>query len=1045
MMKHTILILFLFLSLLCHGQSYKFFTTDRELSSSLINKIYQDRNGMIWIATEDGLNRYDGAKFITYKHDPENEYSLCHNYVRVLYEDSKGRLFVGTYNGIQLYDPETDSFSARAQWEDGKTFDSNIMSILERRNGEIWVSGNNLCTITITQGKLTAHKLDLPIPTQMTDYMIEDRQHNLWVTQGENGIYRLSADNKSKHFLKQEKGMTIVDLYEDNYGDIYLATIGKGLLKYNQPAEEFIPILYKGKQNLPIKSICQISQNELCLGTDGKGTKIFNIPKQLITDYPFDNNYLDSGTSKVHSVLKDNAGNLWIAIYQKGVMMIPAQPNSFKYIGYKSINKNIIGSNCITSLCRDHEGILWIGTDNDGIYGITTELKQKVHYAPHDSPSSVPSTVFGLYEDSEHNLWFGSYTNGLGRLDKKTGQCSYLQNLTDKNGNRIQRVYDLVEDQDKRLWIATMGAGLFYYDLKTGQSVYDPKFNAATKKYKWISCLLYAGDNHLYVGTYDGIRCIDLSTDDFKDDEEPRKVSVAGRMMSRRVMGKASFIELQDSKGRIQVYITRDDICPDENKEMYNTVFKRLLDLGDFIGIEGFVFRTQMGEISIHAKRLTVLSKSIKPLPIVKYKDGVAYDKFEDPELRYRQRYVDLAVNEEIKDIFIKRSKVYSSMREYFNSKGYMEVETPILQSIAGGAAARPFITHHNALDMPLYMRIASELYLKRLIVGGFEGVYEIGKNFRNEGMDRTHNPEFTCMEIYVAYKDYNWMMEFTEKMIEKICLDVNGTTQVKVGDNIIDFKAPYKRVTMLDSIKEHTGYDLTGMNEEQIREVCQKLNMEIDDTMGKGKLIDEIFGEFCEGTYIQPTFITDYPKEMSPLTKIHRSNPDLTERFELMVNGKELCNAYSELNDPIDQLERFEEQMRLSEKGDDEAMIIDKDFVRALEYGMPPTSGMGIGMDRLTMLMTGQSTIQEVLFFPQMRPEKITPKDTPAKFMELGISEDWVPVIQKAGYNLVSDMKEVNPQKLHMDICGINKKYKLELTNPTVDEVAGWIAKIEN
>ena len=449
-----------------------------------------------------------------------------------------------------------------------------------------------------------------------------------------------------------------------------------------------------------------------------------------------------------------------------------------------------------------------------------------------------------------------------------------------------------------------------------------------------------------------------FSTDikaEFKDDEEPRKVSVAGRMMSRRVMGKASFIELQDSKGRIQVYITRDDICPDENKEMYNTVFKRLLDLGDFIGIEGFVFRTQMGEISIHAKKLTVLSKSIKPLPIVKYKDGVAYDKFEDPELRYRQRYVDLAVNEEIKDIFIKRSKVYSSMREYFNSKGYMEVETPILQSIAGGAAARPFITHHNALDMPLYMRIASELYLKRLIVGGFEGVYEIGKNFRNEGMDRTHNPEFTCMEIYVAYKDYNWMMEFTEKMIEKICLDVNGTTQVKVGDNIIDFKAPYK-----------------------------------------------------------PTFITDYPKEMSPLTKIHRSNPDLTERFELMVNGKELCNAYSELNDPIDQLERFEEQMRLSEKGDDEAMIIDKDFVRALEYGMPPTSGMGIGMDRLTMLMTGQSTIQEVLFFPQMRPEKITPKDTPAKFMELGISEDWVPVIQKAGYNLVSDMKEVNPQKLN-------------------------------
>ena len=447
-----------------------------------------------------------------------------------------------------------------------------------------------------------------------------------------------------------------------------------------------------------------------------------------------------------------------------------------------------------------------------------------------------------------------------------------------------------------------------------------------------------------------------FSTDikaEFKDDAEPRKVSVAGRIMSRRVMGKASFIELQDSKGRIQVYITRDDICPDENKDLYNVIFKRLLDLGDFVGIEGFVFRTQMGEISIHAQKLTVLSKSIRPLPIVKYKDGVAYDKFEDPELRYRQRYVDLVVNDGVKEIFLKRNKVYNSMREYFNSKGYIEVETPILQSIAGGAAARPFITHHNALDIPLYMRIASELYLKRLIVGGFEGVYEIGKNFRNEGMDRTHNPEFTCMEIYVAYKDYNWMMKFTENMIEKICLDVNGTTEVQVGDNMINFKAPFKRVTMLDSIKEFTGYDLTGMNEEQIREVCKKLNMEIDDTMGKGKLIDEIFGEFCEGNYIQPTFITDYPIEMSPLTKKHRSNPDLTERFELMVNGKELCNAYSELNDPIDQLERFEEQMRLSEKGDDEAMIIDKDFVRALEYGMPPTSGMGIGMDRLVMLRT--------------------------------------------------------------------------------------------
>ena len=537
-----------------------------------------------------------------------------------------------------------------------------------------------------------------------------------------------------------------------------------------------------------------------------------------------------------------------------------------------------------------------------------------------------------------------------------------------------------------------------------------------------------------------------FSTDikqEFKDEDEPRMVSIAGRMMSRRVMGKASFVELQDSKGRIQVYITRDDICPEENKEMYNTVFKRLLDLGDFIGIEGFVFRTQMGEISIHAKKLTVLSKSIKPLPIVKYKDGVAYDSFEDPELRYRQRYVDLAVNDGVKDIFIKRTKVYNSMREYFNEKGYIEVETPILQAIPGGAAARPFITHHNALDMPLYMRIASELYLKRLIVGGFEGVYEIGKNFRNEGMDRTHNPEFTCMEIYVAYKDYNWMMTFTENMIEKICLDVNGTTEVKVGDNIISFKAPFKRVTMLDSIKEFTGYDLNGKSESEIREICQKLNMEIDDTMGKGKLIDEIFGEFCEGNYIQPTFITDYPIEMSPLTKRHRDNPELTERFELMVNGKELCNAYSELNDPIDQLERFEEQMRLSEKGDDEAMIIDKDFIRALEYGMPPTSGMGIGMDRLTMLMTGETTIQEVLFFPQMRPEKVVKKDAVVKYTELGIPEDWVPVIQKAGYNLVEEMKDVNPQKLHQEICGLNKKHKLKLTNPSVNDVTEWIQKI--
>ena len=539
-----------------------------------------------------------------------------------------------------------------------------------------------------------------------------------------------------------------------------------------------------------------------------------------------------------------------------------------------------------------------------------------------------------------------------------------------------------------------------------------------------------------------------FSTDikaEFNDDAEPRQVSVAGRIMSRRIMGKASFIELQDSKGRIQVYITRDDICPDEDKEMYNTVFKRLLDLGDFIGIEGFVFRTQMGEISIHAKNLTVLAKSIKPLPIVKYKDGVAYDSFEDPELRYRQRYVDLIVNDGVKEKFLKRATVIKTMRAVLDEAGYTEVETPILQSIPGGASARPFITHHNSLDMDLYLRIATELYLKRLIVGGFEGVYEIGKNFRNEGMDKNHNPEFTCMELYVQYKDYNWMMSFTEKLLERICIAVNGCTETEIDGKTISFKAPYRRLPILEAIKEKTGYDLEGKSEDEIRQVCKELNMEIDDTMGKGKLIDEIFGEFCEGTFIQPTFITDYPVEMSPLTKMHRSKPGLTERFELMVNGKELANAYSELNDPIDQEERFKDQLRLSEKGDDEAMFIDQDFLKALQYGMPPTSGIGIGIDRLTMLMTGESFIQEVLFFPQMRPEKVIPKDAPVRYTELGIPEDWVAVIQKAGYNLVSDMKDVNPQKLHMDICGINKKYKLELANPTVNEVADWVGRIKN
>lgn len=528
--------------------------------------------------------------------------------------------------------------------------------------------------------------------------------------------------------------------------------------------------------------------------------------------------------------------------------------------------------------------------------------------------------------------------------------------------------------------------------------------------------------------------------ENFVDEGEPREVCIAGRMMSRRVMGKASFAELQDSKGRIQVYITRDDICPGEDKDLYNKVFKRLLDIGDFIGVRGFVFRTQTGEISVHARELTLLSKSLKPLPIVKYKDGVAYDKFDDPELRYRQRYVDLVVNDGVKDTFMQRATVIRTIRRVLDEAGYTEVETPTLQSIAGGASARPFITHFNALDCDMYMRIATELYLKRLIVGGFEGVYEIGKNFRNEGMDRNHNPEFTCMELYVQYKDYNWMMSFTEKLLETVCIAVNGKPEREIDGRVISFKAPYRRLPILDAIKEKTGYDLTGMDEAQIREVCGKLGMEIDDTMGKGKLIDEIFGEFCEGTFIQPTFITDYPVEMSPLTKMHRSKPGLTERFELMVNGKELANAYSELNDPIDQEERFKEQMRLADKGDDEAMIIDQDFLRALQYGMPPTSGIGIGIDRLVMLMTGKTFIQEVLFFPQMRPEKKAPRSSAEEWAALGVPAEWVPVLNKCGYYLVSDIKEVNPQKLQMDVCGVNKKYKLGYDNPSVDTFAAWI-----
>lgn len=534
-----------------------------------------------------------------------------------------------------------------------------------------------------------------------------------------------------------------------------------------------------------------------------------------------------------------------------------------------------------------------------------------------------------------------------------------------------------------------------------------------------------------------------FSTDikaEFKDEDEPRQVVIAGRMMGRRVMGKASFAELQDSKGRIQVYIARDEICPDENKDLYNTVFKKLLDIGDFIGVKGFVFRTQTGEISVHAKELCLLSKSLKPLPIVKYKDGVAYDKFDDPELRYRQRYVDLIVNDCVKDTFLQRATVLRTLRSVLDNAGYTEVETPTLQSIAGGASARPFITHFNALDQDMYMRIATELYLKRLIVGGFEGVYEIGKNFRNEGMDRNHNPEFTCMELYVQYKDYNWMMAFTEKLLETICIAVNGKPEREIDGNIISFKAPYRRLPILDAIKEKTGFDCNGKTEEEIRAFCKEKGMDVDETMGKGKLIDELFGEFCEGTFLQPTFITDYPVEMSPLTKMHRSKPGLTERFELMVNGKELANAYSELNDPIDQEERFIDQMKLADKGDDEAMIIDQDFLRALQYGMPPTSGIGIGIDRLVMLMTGKTFIQEVLFFPQMKPEKKMPQSTIKEWAEIGVPEDWAYVLRKAGFNLISDIREEKAQGLQQKIGEINKKYKLGYEKPSVDDIQGWI-----
>jgi lysyl-tRNA synthetase class 2 len=530
---------------------------------------------------------------------------------------------------------------------------------------------------------------------------------------------------------------------------------------------------------------------------------------------------------------------------------------------------------------------------------------------------------------------------------------------------------------------------------------------------------------------------------EFKDDEN-REVVIAGRMMTRRVMGKASFVELQDSKGRIQVYITRDDICPGEDKELYNKVFKKLLDIGDFIGVKGVVFRTQTGEISVHAKELTLLSKSLKPLPVVKYKDGEAFDKFDDPEMRARQRYVDLVVNDGVKDTFLKRATVLRTMRKFFDEAGYTEVETPTLQTIAGGASARPFITHFNALNIDMYMRIATELYLKRLIVGGFEGVYEIGKNFRNEGMDKFHNPEFTCMELYVQYKDYNWMMSFTERLLETICIAVNGTTEVKNGDNVISFKAPYRRLPILEAIREKTGFDLSDKSEAEIYKIAtEDLKLDtVDETFGKGKLIDEIFGEFCEGTFIQPTFIIDYPVEMSPLTKMHRSKPGLTERFELMVNGKELANAYSELNDPIDQEQRFIEQMKLADKGDDEAMIIDQDFLRALQYGMPPTSGIGIGIDRLVMFMTGQPNIQEVMLFPQLKPEKKMPQSSVTEWAEIGVPEDWVYVLRKAGFNLIADIKDEKAQGLQQKLGEINKKYKLDYEKPSVDEIQQWIDK---
>ncbi|MDX9695643.1 MAG: lysine--tRNA ligase [Bacteroidales bacterium] len=522
-----------------------------------------------------------------------------------------------------------------------------------------------------------------------------------------------------------------------------------------------------------------------------------------------------------------------------------------------------------------------------------------------------------------------------------------------------------------------------------------------------------------------------------------QEVSIAGRIMTRRIMGNASFLEIQDDKGKIQIYVKRDNLCPGEDKTFYNTVFKRLLDIGDIIGVKGNVFVTQMGETSINAVELTILSKSIRPLPVVKEKDGVIYDAFTDPDQRYRQRHLDLIVNPHVRDAFLKRTKLTNSMREFLNNKGYLEVETPILQPLYGGAAARPFKTHHNTLDQTLYLRIANELYLKRLIVGGFDGVYEFAKDFRNEGMDRFHNPEFTQMELYVAYKDYNWMMNTVEEMVEKIALDLHGTTEVQVGDHKINFKRPWKRFTMFEAIQHFTGIDISQMDENQLKETAKKLGVEIDDTMGKGKVIDEIFGEMCEGKLIQPTFITDYPIEMSPLAKKHRSVEGLVERFEAICNGKEICNAYSELNDPIDQRERFEQQLILGKRGDEEAMMLDEDFLRAIEYGMPPTSGLGIGIDRLAMIMTNSQSIQDVLFFPQMRPEKKSQKDDSEKFAEAGIPAEWIPIVQKSGHLTVESLKGINPAGLHNKLCGTNKKHKLGLTNPSIDDIKSWLDKL--